>query len=162
MRHKHLFLAIALVCFAAGLPQAAAQEAFLSNEPDKAFVAAAIEAANGLLPQGRLLDGSPVAPVTPEERREGVIPGDAADLIVRLAADTALAEFCQLDWKQLSFRPIMRRERARGLWSDRQIAYIGILHGFVQGQFLRLLERSEVCTAKHRRAVAEFFAEKQW
>ena len=114
------------------------------------------------MPKGRTLDGTPLAPITPEERRNGVIPFESVRLIVHLAADTALAQFCGLDWRNISFRPIMLRERTRGKWSDRQLAYIGLLHGVVQGQSHGVLQAEETCTGEMKSAVATFFAEKRW
>lgn len=142
--------------------EAVEEEAFLSGRPGDSFVETVVDAANELLPKGRMFDGTPPPPVTPAERRDGVIPFEAARLIVNLAADTALAEFCGLDWKQLSFRPIMRRERARGTWTDRQLAYIGLMHGFVQGQSHKLLQHHETCTGEMKESVAAFFAGKRW
>lgn len=137
-------------------------EQFLSGKIEDRFVDRALEAAKDLLPQGRMRDGSSPHPVTPHERKDGVIPREDASRIVSLAADTALTQHCELDWQNLSFRPLMRRERDRGIWSDRQLAYIGILHGYAQGAYRELLKSHQRCSANHKQAIVQFFARKGW
>ena len=124
-------------------------------------MAHAVDTANKLLPQGQLRDGSPPAPVTPEEARQGVIPREDARRIVNSAADTALTEHCELDWRNLSYWPLMRRERQRDTWSDRQLAFIGILHGYVQSAYSELLKTHQRCKNEHKQAIVEFFSRKR-
>ena len=153
-----LFFLVGLVpanAFAAG------KELFLSGIIADEVVARAVEAANNLLPKGRLRDGSAPAPVTQEERQRGVIPPENAHQIVRSAADSALTQHCELDWRNLSFRPLMRRERRLGTWSDRQLAFIGILHGYVQANYRELLKAHQRCSEMHKQAIVEFFARKK-
>ncbi len=152
-----VFAIFAIFCTAAS-----AEEKFLSGKISDEFVAYAVETTNAMLPKGRLRDGSHPDPLTRDEQRYGVIPMAASRRIVNLAADTALTEHCGLDWKRLSFLPLMRRERNRGTWSDRQITYIGILHGFMQRNYRELLKSHQNCSTGHKRAVAEFFSAKRW
>ena len=156
-----LFCLLIPAGFAPAHAFAAEGKAFLSGIIAENVVAHAVDTANNLLPQGRLRDGSSPAPVTPEERQRGVIPLDDARRIVNSAADTALTEHCGLDWRNLSFRPLMRGERQRGTWSDRQLAYIGILHGYVQGSYRELLKTHQRCSRGHKQAITDFFAKKR-
>ncbi len=153
---------IVLIILAPSTNALATKEEFLSDEVNDEFVKQSVNVTNTLFPTGRLADGSPPGPVTEVEERLGVIPLDTAQRIVRLAVDTAFAEYCGLDWAQISFLPIMKRERAEGRWSDRQIAYIGMLHGFVQGSYRELSKKFEPCNANQKRAVEKFFTEKHW
>ena len=151
--------------FLAGLTPASVnavdEESFLSGKIAEEVVAHAVDTANKLLPQGQLRDGSSPAPVTPAEERQGVIPREDARRIVNSAADAALTEHCELDWRNLSYRPLMRRERQRDIWSDRQLAFIGILHGYVQGAYRELLKTHQRCNNEHKQAIVEFFSRKR-
>lgn len=159
--HRFLFGLIFLVGLVPANAFATAKEVFLSGIIADEVVARAVEAANNLLPKGRLRDGSSLAPVTPKERLRGVIPPENAHHIVKSAADSALTEHCGLDWRNLSFRPLMRRERRLGTWSDRQLAFIGILHGYVQANYRELLKAHQRCSEMHKQAIVEFFARKK-
>lgn len=139
---------------------AARGEAFLSGLIAEGVVARAITATNNLLPRGSLRDGSPPAPLTHKERLHGVIPLEDAYRIVKSAADTALTEHCRLDWRKLSFRPLMRRERQHGNWSERQLTFIGIMHGYVQRTFREQLKTHPRCGIGHKQAIVEFFTQK--
>ena len=159
--HRFLFGLIFLVGLVPANAFATGKEVFLSGIIADEVVARAVEAANNLLPKGRLRDGSSLAPVTPKERLRGVIPPENAHHIVKSAADSALTEHCGLDWRNLSFRPLMRRERRLSTWSERQLAFIGILHGYVQATYRDLLKTHQRCSDTHKQAIVNFFARKQ-
>lgn len=155
-------LTVILTCqFLAGTANAEDEE-FLSNEIHSKYAAGLVSILNKNFPSGRLSNGSHPAPITPEERRTGVIPFEAARRIIRLGADSALTQHCDQDWIALSFFPLMRRERDRRIWSDRQMTYIAMLHGMVQQHFLDLLESMENCSDTQKENVANFLSTKRW
>lgn len=131
-----------------------------AGEAGREIVVHAIAIANQNFTKAKLSDGSHPAPLTQRESRSGVIPFEAARRIVDVAVYTARAEFCGLDWVRLSFLPLMKRERGRGIWSDRQIAYIGTLHGVVQGTYLRSLRQTERCSDDERRNMEDYLSPK--
>ncbi len=118
--------------------------------------------ANGRITHSRYSDGSYLGPLTTEEGLEGVIPFAAANRIAALAFDTTRAQWCSLDWGELSFIPVMKAERARKEWTDRQIAYIGLFHGVVQGTMHRQLGNQLECSEETKAYVLDFLTQKQW
>lgn len=140
----------------------AANEQFIFGGVDRKYVEATIQYVNPLFLKAILSDGSHPGPITQIEKRKGVIPITAAHLIANLAFDTALADWCGLDWKELSYLQIMRRERAREIWKDRQFTYIAVLHGAFQIFFKKMLQEFPSCTERLKRQVENFLSKKQW
>lgn len=102
------------------------------------------------LSKARLSEGSPIAPETAEEKSRPLVPMDMLQRTVDRGAITAQAEWCGLDWKNRSFIPFMQQERNRGTWSDKQLAYIGLLHGVTQGSYENAMRSVGECNASQR------------
>ncbi|MBN8543308.1 MAG: hypothetical protein J0M34_03490 [Alphaproteobacteria bacterium] len=92
-----------------------------------------MQLARDILPNAKLSDGSFVPPETDEEKKSPVIPPEDAKRVTIAGANTGIAEWCGLDWQNLSYLKFMKQERAKLIWSDKQMAYIGLLHGIMQG-----------------------------
>lgn len=92
-------------------------------------------------------DGQPIAAETPEERALPIIPDSENLRIVNRGILTGMADYCGLDWREESFRPFMAAERARQIWTEKQMAYIGLLHGIAQSYSLSSLKKDGVCDA---------------
>ena len=109
-----------------------------------------MDLARNRLHVARLLDGSFVPPETPEERRQPLLPLADGRRVVERGVISALAQWCGMAWSERSYMPFMRGERRRQIWSDNQIAYIGLLHGTTLGAIGRSLQRTSTCTDQHR------------
>lgn len=98
-------------------------------KPNERIVSSATTVARKVLPIAVLPDGSNVPEETPDELAKPIVP-DALDAQTvqrgMLAAEMAL---CDLDWAALSFQPYMNKLRSSGRYSDKQLAYVGLLHG---------------------------------
>ena len=116
----------ALLC--AVLP-AAAQEV----GPPPQLVDELTSRARDNLAQARLSDGSNVPAETPEQRAAAIVPRSLEVQTIDRALLSAALEACELDSSTLSYLPYMQRVRASGRYSERQIAYIGLLHGISFG-----------------------------
>jgi hypothetical protein len=62
---------------------------------------------------------------------ESIVPVDVAREVIRVARLTAYAQLCELPEEQrANYQTLMRREEAKGRWSDQQMLFINQLHLF--------------------------------
>lgn len=85
------------------------------------------------LTKARLRDGSPVPAETPEERAQALVPCSLEVQTIERGLLSAAMATCGLDSDAFSYLPYMRAIRASARYSDKQIAYIGLLHGVTLG-----------------------------
>ncbi len=85
------------------------------------------------LSQARLSDGSNVPAETPEERAQPIVPRSLELQTIERALLSAAMDACELDSVSLSYLPYMQKLRASQRYSDKQIAYVGLLHGVSSG-----------------------------
>lgn len=114
---------------------------------------AIIDAVRKNITSGRLKDGSNVPAETPAELVQPIIPLDDARRVVNRGILTAMAEYCGFAWEERSYMPFMQGERASGRWSDKQMAFIGMLHGYMQASILQGVQNKGSCSAEQRRNV---------
>jgi hypothetical protein len=98
----------------------------------------------------KLPDGSNVSEETPEDRQKPIIPFYDAKEVVNRGILTASAVHCGMDGIEKSFAPFMRKQRASGQFTDRQMAYIGGLHGVTQGVFENALKKKGACAPESK------------
>jgi hypothetical protein len=127
--------------------------------PDAGMVEQIAALARANLTRARLSDGSQVPPETPEELSRPIVPAALVPQTVGRGFLTAELEACALDWQGRSFVPYMQRLRASRRYSDRQMAYLGLLHGFSQGAASRALATRAPCTDGERRRLLRVAAE---
>jgi hypothetical protein len=120
-------------------PQAAAQNTLAIPTE---IVDGLTAAARSNLTMARLQDGSPVPPETPEERAQPIVPRALEEQTIDRALLSTMMDVCELDSDALSYLPYMRKIRESARYSDRQIAYIGLLHGVSMGSFSRAMDSS--------------------
>ena len=100
--------------------------------------------------RARVSDGSNVPPETPQELARPIIPASLVRQTVARGFLTGEIEACGMDWQAGSFRPYMKAIRSGGRYSDKQLAYIGILHGLAQGEGSAAVAKlGRSCTAGH-------------
>lgn len=97
------------------------------------FVNGMIQSANDNFASAKLEDGSAPSPLTPQEQSQGVIPVSDAKRVIDRGAVSAYAEWCGYNGESQSYMPFMAAERESGKWTDRQLAYMGVLHGLTWG-----------------------------
>lgn len=95
-----------------------------------------------------LPSGNHIPAETPEELKTPVIPYEDAKRVMNRGIVTAIAQYCGFDWQQLSYNPFMVHEIESHKWSDKQIAYIGALHGATQGMMHRAFITKGPCNEK--------------
>jgi hypothetical protein len=62
---------------------------------------------------------------------ESIVPIDIGREVIRVARMSAYAQLCELDEEQrVNFQTLMRREEAKGKWTDQQMLFINQLHLF--------------------------------
>ena len=101
--------------------------------------------------------GSPCDPANAIEKIDGMLPRDMTQQVISRGAGSAFAEFCELDWGNQSYLPLMERERNSGCWSERQVAAISVTHGIAMGLYRNTL-KTEIgqCTAAVKSAVDQY------
>ncbi|MEA3042908.1 MAG: hypothetical protein QOH47_746 [Sphingomonadales bacterium] len=111
--------------------------------------------ARAILPMARLEDGSNVPPETEAERSQPIVPRPLEVQTIERGILTGQMEACGLDWQNGSYLPYMDALRSR--YRGKPMAYLGLLHGLLQGMTTNwLLEQHEVCTdAMRARLTAE-------
>ncbi len=121
---------VALMLWGAGGPiQAEDQPAVEQDE----LVVALMNVARRNLSSARLLDGSNVPPETEDELKTPLIPYEFAERIVNAGSRAAFAAWCAEEWERSSYFAFMKNERRKEIWSDKQLAYVGLLHGVTMG-----------------------------
>lgn len=98
-------------------------------------------------------DGSHVKAETPAERAVPLLPLADQKRVIEHGATIGLIESCGLEWKQAYIR-FMANERAKKVWTPKQLAYMGMLHGIAQGFFYKDFAEKG-CTADMKQALRQ-------
>lgn len=134
------------------------QKVFIPAKDDMVKVLATV--ARDGLPQAKLRDGSFVGEETEEERAQELIPFEDKRRVVERGIVSSFANICGFDEIARSFLPFMQEERSEHEWSDKQSAYIGLLHGVTFGVMeRRLSEEGKGCPDHLKRRVSGFLYE---
>lgn len=126
--------------------------------PPPALVDQLTSVARENLTRARLRDGSQVPPETPEERTKSIVPRALEVQTIDRALLSAAMNVCGLDSDELSYLPYMRKIRASGRYSDKQLAYVGLLHGIAMG-FLQQDFGAENCGPEFNASMEQAAAE---
>lgn len=129
MINRLAFAAAAAALLGMAAPVLAQEE----GGPPPALVDRLTSVARENLPLARLKDGSQVPPETPEERAQPIVPRALEVQTIDRALLSAAMNVCGLDSDELSYLPYMRAIRASARYSDKQLAYVGLLHGVALG-----------------------------
>lgn len=128
MRHATLIAGVLLTS------AASTAQAQLIIEPSDEMVKQAAQAVRANITLARLADGSQVPAETDAELAVPLAQFELEKQTVRRGVLSGELQACGDDWQQSSFQPYMDRMREARKLNDKQLAYIGMLHGFVQGQ----------------------------
>ena len=98
-----------------------------------------------------LSSGETVQPVDDTERTTPVIPIVDSARVVDAARPVGQAIWCNVEW-QPYYLAFMQAERSKP-WSEKQIAFIGVLFGLTQGTFSSALTQRGSCSPEARENV---------
>lgn len=135
---------------------AAADHRLLEHLP-RNLVRDVMKLARDNITQARLLDGSQVSAETPAERAKTLVPFAEAELIVDSGIVSAYAEWCGEDWEP-NYRHMMAYQRSRKIWSEKAMAFVGLMHGVTVGFMKRDFENAGQCPAGELRRIQDFMA----
>ena len=100
----------------------------------------------------KLSDGSVVQPENEQERRTLPVSRDVANQVLDVGELSGLAMWCGLDW-QSHYLSMTAATRKNG-FNEKQVAFIGVLHGAAQGIVVKAMELAS-CGASDRIKVME-------
>ena len=124
--------------------------------PDDETVERIASLARANLSRARVSDGSFVPPETPEELVRPIIAAELVRQTVARGFLTGEMEACRLDWQESSYLPYMAAVRAGRRYSDKQLAYVSLLHGFSQAAANWAMEqRGAPCTETERQRLVQ-------
>ena len=108
---------------------------------------------------GKAIDetGKPLQPKDDKERKALPIPRSDALRIAHAGVPAGLAVWAGLEWKPY-YLAFMQKERRSGRWSQKQIAFIGVLFGVAQGSTEKAFSEHQ-CDEKHRTWAKQILAE---
>ena len=151
MRRLPLFLALS-----AALASAAPVRGQSLPPPDEGTIERIAEMARANLTRARVSDGSFVPPETPQERARPIVAAELVRQTVTRGFLTGEMEACGLDWQEGSYLPYMAAVRAARRYSDKQLAYVGLLHGFSQAAANWAMEqRGAPCSETERERLVQ-------
>lgn len=102
--------------------------------------------------KARLSNGNTVQPDNPTERSTLPISAAAANHVISIGELSGIAEWCGMDW-QAHFLSLTAKARRQG-FSEKQVAFIGLLHGVAQGNVYSSV-KSETCAAEQKSGAAK-------
>lgn len=148
------YVLLLLLGAGAALPALAAFEG--KTETVRAFM----QVARDHLHKARLPDGSFVPQETEAEKAEPLIPEIDARRVMGVAQRSAIAAWCEVEWQQPFYLAFMAEEREQDRWSQKQMAYIGLLHGTVMGVMEQELTQRGDCPAEQAVHIRQIIAER--
>ncbi len=122
------------------------------------FVTQVADFARTNLKDAKLPNGDKVGRESKKEMKIALLPYDKEQEVVDRGILAITAEWCGIEWESASFRPFMNDQKASGQWDDKQLVYMGIMHGFTMGMIGRELNKAGECTSKHKTAVKNYMA----
>jgi hypothetical protein len=140
-------IVVLLLCFSVVQARAAEQMGAAKD----ALIASALEQFWG---RARDSNGAAIQPTSELDRRTVPIPKDIAYRAIDAGEISGLAAWCRLDWES-HYLSITAAARQRGM-SDKQVAFISVLHGMKQGKSLGAT--TSPCSESDRSRVAKQLA----
>jgi hypothetical protein len=159
---RGLLVAIAAAALA-GLAQAHAQTPgaantevrFASRIPTDEEARETLRLVAENITNGRDSQGRNLRPLTAEEAKTLLDIGRVKEIMDVAQASVAGAA-CGLDWEELNFLKLMKRERSRGPFTQHEIAAVAMVHGSTMARY----DPSAGCTPEQRARVEDFYRRK--
>ena len=108
-------------------------------------------ALEGFWGRARMPDGTPIQPTSEQDRRTFPVNKSVANFAFDVGELSGLAQWCALDW-QANFTALTRSARKNGQ-TEKQVAFISVLHGVAQGTIETAMSKSEPCAPQEREKV---------
>lgn len=105
----------------------------------------------GFWGRANMSDGKLIQPESEEERRMLPINEKVASFAFDVGELSGLAEWCGVDWK-VNFAALTRNARKNGQ-SEKQVAFISVVHGVAQGVVASAMSKSGQCSPQDREKV---------
>ena len=102
--------------------------------------------------RAKLSDGTFVQPENEQERKTLPISNKVANQVLDVGEISGYAEWCGLDWRSQFLA--MTAAARRGGFKEKQVAFIGVLHGTAQGVIAEAM-KSRPCGATDRAKILE-------
>jgi hypothetical protein len=141
-----LALAAALPC-----PPAAAQARFAPDPPEQLIVDLMANARSDL---SRVTGSAGMQGENLLERNESLLSITDARAVIDVGFASGTARWCAIDWRP-NLANLLAEERARPGRSERQIAYIGVLHAHAMSVIMDASQNHR-CTPSERTAVTDY------
>ena len=109
------------------------------------------QALDGFWGRARTPDGKVIQPKSELERRRLPVTEQVAHFAFNVGELSGLAEWCHLDWKP-TFTALTRSARKNGQ-SEKQVAFISVVHGVAQAAVATSLEKTGQCSPQNREKV---------
>jgi hypothetical protein len=136
-----LLLALSAGAAAAGIVPPTARDALIQ------------EALRGYWGRAKTPDGKVITPASEAERTALPVSKKLAHFAFEVGELSGVAEWCGVAW-QPSFSALMRFAR-KSNQSERQVAFIGVVHGTAQGAVSSAQAKSGQCSAKAKQQVQQ-------
>ncbi len=140
---------ILIVCFLIFSFSLTASAGILSPEHRERLVQLALANFWG---KARLNNGQYVEPENDAERSKLPISKAAADHVISVGELSGIAEWCSVNW-QSHFQSLTAKARQQG-FRDKQVAFIGLLHGVAQGSVYSAVQ-AKPCTVEQKTKVTK-------
>jgi hypothetical protein len=143
--------ALALATAVLSCTPAAAQVRFAPDPPDQLVIDLMANARSDLSRVTRNA-GSPSETLL--ERNESLLSMTDARAVIDVGFASGTARWCELDWRP-NLANLLAEERARPGRSERQIAYVGVLHAHAMSVIIDASQNHR-CTPTERTAVTDY------
>jgi hypothetical protein len=154
---KTILLTAVVLSFAG---TAYAKQLFSPLSDNAEYVTKAAEFARENLKDAKMSNGKKVGRESRKEKKQPLLPFDKEQEVFDRGVLAVTAEWCGIEWQKASFEPFMDSERKSGQWNDKQLAYMGVMHGFTMGMVGHELSKAGDCQPKHKAAVKKYLAQK--
>lgn len=110
------------------------------------------------LKMAKINDTDLIGEETEEQLKDPLLKNPDRRRVIDRGFISIFAEWCGYDWQNRSFMPFMAHERNKGVWSDKQMAFFGMLHGVAMGVMQSKLKSEGACPDTMKKRVETFLA----
>ncbi len=160
MPKKSVWLLFGIFALALAEGPALAEPPKFTDRLSDGFLKHIMKTARANITTAVVSDGSHVPPETAEELKKPIVPPEEARRAVDAGILSAYAERCGEDWER-NYRQLMAYQRGRKIWSDKQLAYISLMHGIAQGSIGRSFADAGACSELEKQKVRQYI-ESPW
>ncbi|MDD2368598.1 MAG: hypothetical protein PHQ90_04790 [Sulfuricurvum sp.] len=101
--------------------------------------------------KGKTADGKSIQPTSNSDRQTMPVNMNVANFAFDMGELSGLAEWCGVDWRE-NFAALTRQARKNNQ-TEKQVAFISIVHGTAQGFVASSMAKSGSCSAQQREQI---------